>query len=83
MINRKESLHGFKIKNFRDSIYNTEVFKFEKVLYRLVPQAIFKADNMLTKLFSNGLAVMSSKLTSMVEYVEFYFENNERRFNKK
>lgn len=82
MLSQKDSLHRFKLKNF-SGVYNREVSKFENVLYRYVPEFIFNAKVMLTKLFANGLAVMTAKITSMGEYVEHYFENDERRFNKK
>ncbi|WIC41295.1 hypothetical protein MA9V1_031 [Chryseobacterium phage MA9V-1] len=83
MITNRDSLHKFKVQNFNDSNYNIPKNRFEQVLYRLVPEYIFKAENKLTSLFSNGLALMATLLTGLIEYNEHYFENHERRFNNK
>lgn len=83
MINQRTSIHRLKIDKFKIPTYYKPVSKYDQILYRFVPDFIFKAKVELTKLISNGLALMVAKLTSNMDYLEGYFEVNERRFNEK
>lgn len=83
MINQRTSIHKLKVEQFKTPTLYRSKSKYEHILYRFVPDFIFKAKNDLTRLFSNGLAVMVAKLVSNMDYLEGYFEVNERRFNEK
>jgi hypothetical protein len=80
MLTRQQSLHNFKVSQNKLIEYDRHVDKFGHILYKFVPKVIFDSNNILTKVFTNGLAILIAKCVSNVSWIEEYFELNNKRF---
>jgi uncharacterized membrane-anchored protein YjiN (DUF445 family) len=76
-MNRSTSLHKFKRTIDRTRNYERKTDKFAHILYRFVPKTLFNSKNILTKVFTNGFAILIAKVISLIEYVELYFDIND------